>query len=265
MVGWHHQLNGHEFEQALGVGDGQGSLVCCSPWGRKESDTTERLNWTELNCQSQWCTRSPPTRPGERVLVSYALTVLNEGVDSCAFSRAWLKLLCYNVVLFWERNENNIKSMWSSLWRLSTVKQRSGKQCVCVCVWMCEAGNLSYNGLLFFIKAKSLRWWFLSSTKKEGEIKNFMHSSLSFEWAGNLCACMSLWLLGRVMMEPISFFFFSSHALHIVIHTMNRVPLLAWCENRAQSPIASYNKFMSFFYLWKVFICVFGFSQHHRV
>ena len=48
MVGWHHRLNGHEFEQAPGVGDGQGSLVCCSPWGCKESDTTERLNWTEL-------------------------------------------------------------------------------------------------------------------------------------------------------------------------------------------------------------------------
>ena len=42
MVGWHHQLDGHE--QALGVGDGQGSLVCCSPWGHKESDMTERLN-----------------------------------------------------------------------------------------------------------------------------------------------------------------------------------------------------------------------------
>ena len=47
MVGWHHRLNGHESEQAPGVGEGQGSLVCCSPWGRKESDTTERLNWTE--------------------------------------------------------------------------------------------------------------------------------------------------------------------------------------------------------------------------
>ena len=41
MVGWHHQLVEHEFKQALGVGDGQGGLVCCSPWGRKESDTTE--------------------------------------------------------------------------------------------------------------------------------------------------------------------------------------------------------------------------------
>ena len=47
MVGWHHWLNGHEFEQIPGVGDGQGSLVCCSPWGRKELDTTEWLNWSE--------------------------------------------------------------------------------------------------------------------------------------------------------------------------------------------------------------------------
>ena len=47
MVGWHHQHNGHEFEQASGVGDGQGGLVCCSPWDHKEWKTTERLNWTE--------------------------------------------------------------------------------------------------------------------------------------------------------------------------------------------------------------------------
>ena len=44
MVRWHHQLNGHEFEQALGDCEGQGSLMCCSPWGHKELDTTERLN-----------------------------------------------------------------------------------------------------------------------------------------------------------------------------------------------------------------------------
>ena len=45
MVGWHQWLDGHEFEQAPRVGDGQGGLVCCSPWGRRESDTTEWLNW----------------------------------------------------------------------------------------------------------------------------------------------------------------------------------------------------------------------------
>ena len=44
MVGWHHQLNGHEFEQTQGDSKGQGSLACCSPWGRKESDMTDRLN-----------------------------------------------------------------------------------------------------------------------------------------------------------------------------------------------------------------------------
>ena len=44
MAGWHHRLNGHEFEGAPGVGDGQGGLVCCSPWHNKESDITEQLN-----------------------------------------------------------------------------------------------------------------------------------------------------------------------------------------------------------------------------
>ena len=44
MVGWYHRINGHEFEQALGLGDGQGGLMCCDSRGRKESDTSERLN-----------------------------------------------------------------------------------------------------------------------------------------------------------------------------------------------------------------------------
>ena len=47
MVGWHHRLDGHEFEQAPGAGDGKGGLACCSPWGRKESEMTEWLNWTD--------------------------------------------------------------------------------------------------------------------------------------------------------------------------------------------------------------------------
>ena len=44
MVGWHHRLDGHEFVETLGVGDGQGGLACCSPWDHKELDTTEQLN-----------------------------------------------------------------------------------------------------------------------------------------------------------------------------------------------------------------------------
>ena len=54
MVGWHHQLDGHKFEQASGVGDGQGILRCYSPWGRKGSDSTERRNWAELTENYAW-------------------------------------------------------------------------------------------------------------------------------------------------------------------------------------------------------------------
>ena len=59
MVGWHHRLDGFEFEPAPGVGDGQGSLACCSSWSLKESDRTERLNWTDrftknTNCCQEW-------------------------------------------------------------------------------------------------------------------------------------------------------------------------------------------------------------------
>ena len=66
MVGWHHRLDGREFEQAPGVGEGQWGLACCSPWGHKESDTTERLNWwasqaalvvKEPACQCRRCKR----------------------------------------------------------------------------------------------------------------------------------------------------------------------------------------------------------------
>ena len=52
MVVWHHLLNGHEFEETLGVGNGQGGLACCSPWGCRESDTTEQLN--ELRVRFTW-------------------------------------------------------------------------------------------------------------------------------------------------------------------------------------------------------------------
>ena len=54
MAGCHYWLDGHEFGWTLGVGDGQGGLACCNSWGRKESDTTEQLNWTELGyCETQ--------------------------------------------------------------------------------------------------------------------------------------------------------------------------------------------------------------------
>ena len=54
IVGWYHQLDGYEFEQSLGVGDGQGGQECCSPWGCKELDTTELLNWTDAVGKPPW-------------------------------------------------------------------------------------------------------------------------------------------------------------------------------------------------------------------
>ena len=65
MAGWHHRLDGRESEWTVGVGDGQGGLACCNSWGRKESDTTEWLNWTELNVSFHvtLSTPSPPLSP----------------------------------------------------------------------------------------------------------------------------------------------------------------------------------------------------------
>ena len=83
MVGWHHQLNGHEFEQALGVGDGQGSLVCCSPWGHKESDPIERLN-LELRHQGIFLTQG-----WKRYLLQVSDSL---SLSHWEFPRSWLEV-----------------------------------------------------------------------------------------------------------------------------------------------------------------------------
>ena len=59
MAGWHHWLDGHEFEWTTGVGDGQGGLVCCDSWGCEESDRTKWLNWTELNSYNSFLKLEP--------------------------------------------------------------------------------------------------------------------------------------------------------------------------------------------------------------
>ena len=89
MVGWHPQFNEHEFEQAPGVGDGQGSLVCCSPQGHKELDTTEQ---TELN----WWRRK-----GELLMNGYRAEVL-QGEKTPG---VWLHKVCmYLLLLIWRLN-----------------------------------------------------------------------------------------------------------------------------------------------------------------
>ena len=91
MVGWHHRLDGHEFEYAPGVGDEQRSLVYCSPWGHKELDTTEQLNWTEpckLKCRPSTMMNSV------KEMSSYSLLVVSlpASLETLSF---------YYVPLFW--------------------------------------------------------------------------------------------------------------------------------------------------------------------
>ena len=75
MAGWHHWLDGHESEWTLGVGDGQGGLACCDSWGRKESDTTERLNWTELSDWTELRILSRVPCAIQQVFISYLFYV----------------------------------------------------------------------------------------------------------------------------------------------------------------------------------------------
>jgi len=81
MVGWCHRLNGHESEQALGDGKGQGSQECGSPWGRRESDPTVRLNNNNNNCTSQDSTRryllgeNPPTNAEETMFKMFNMVI----------------------------------------------------------------------------------------------------------------------------------------------------------------------------------------------
>ena len=87
MVGWHHQIYGHEFEQALGVGNGQGSLACCSPWGLKESDMTEQLNW--LTEEGWWGSSRRHLLPTTDLPEWYEAIVwcvpLNSGPNVCVY------------------------------------------------------------------------------------------------------------------------------------------------------------------------------------
>ena len=86
MAGWHHWLDGNEFEWTLGVGDGQGGLACCSSWGCKKSDTTERMNWTELVVQM---VKNLPAVHQTQVRSLGQEDTLEKGMATCCSILAW--------------------------------------------------------------------------------------------------------------------------------------------------------------------------------
>ena len=105
MVGWHHQLNGHEFESAPEVGDGQGGLACCSPWGHKELDTTEWLNWTEL---------AEPLHKGCYCLIAQLCPTLCNPMDYSSGSS--VHGISQVRILEWLATSSSRGSSWSEHW-----------------------------------------------------------------------------------------------------------------------------------------------------
>ena len=114
MVGWYHWFNGHEFEQALGEGEGQGSLACCSPWGCKESDMTERLNWTEF---------FPTVYSEISIYKKIQITLMNRFTNNPRWALLWL---LPRPRIRWKPVQQQGKYNWETL-------QREGCQ---ECWWM---------------------------------------------------------------------------------------------------------------------------------
>ena len=101
-VGWHHQLNGHEFELTPRVANGQGGLACCRPWGHKESDTTERLNWTELIGSlflPILCSLKPSLHPIilYRPEMMFMMIIMMDKREGKWFAIHFVFMMCYNL------------------------------------------------------------------------------------------------------------------------------------------------------------------------
>ena len=109
VAGWHHQL-GHEFEWTPGVGDGQGGLACCDSWGRKESDTTERLNWTELKPHSNFHTSTKNNDFCKRWLIFFKTSLI-----VCIHYRIYKYALNHDVSLINYDNQRYFK-LKKNLW-----------------------------------------------------------------------------------------------------------------------------------------------------
>ena len=111
MAGWHHPLDGHEFEWTPGVGDGQGGLACCDSWGRKELDMTERLNWPELmwvggirlvfSLRMGGFLFSPHSVTTKNHILAFLHKVVKNPVLSSSHFQTYTHLYCSNTISIW--------------------------------------------------------------------------------------------------------------------------------------------------------------------
>ena len=120
MAGWHHWLDGRESEWTLGVGDGQGGLVCCNSWGHKESDTTEQLNWTDWRCPYFCSSHSYSSFSPSSALISMKPFVINGMFDS--ISPPFTEHLPYSIYFMLPSGKE------SAYWFLGGVSCRSHKR-----------------------------------------------------------------------------------------------------------------------------------------
>ena len=163
VAGWHHWLDGRESEWTLGVGDGQGSLVCCNSWGRKESDTSEWLNWTELKLYLTACDPMDCSTPGFSVLChhpEFAQIHLHWVGDIIQPSHP---LLPTSPIFFSNRvfsNDSALCINWPKYWRFS----------------FSVSAFSEYSGLISFM----IDWFdFLTI---QGNLKSLHNSKLSILW-----------------------------------------------------------------------------------
>ena len=146
MAGWHHRVDGHESEWTPGVGDGQGGLVCCDSWGRKESDMTEWLNWTKLNWTYPFIDRAPKkcnTKECSNHCVTVLISHASQLFEADSFpSRPWC----------WERlkaggEEGNrgwdgwmvSLTKWAWVWAKSTRDSKGQGSLACYSPWGSES------------------------------------------------------------------------------------------------------------------------------
>ena len=137
MVGWHHRLNGHEFEQTLGDGEGQGDLACCSPRGRKELDMTEWLNNNYIKQISNKDLLYFTWNSTQYLVITYDGEESEKGIYIyicfCIFSLLWFNLFFGT----WARSKET---------KVFLQTRSRGHGCVCVCVWMLRASVCLFLG-----------------------------------------------------------------------------------------------------------------------